>query len=178
VASSKNEITPERAKALIKAIKANPNLTDAADICGVHPRTLAAAIKRGLFPNPDPQDAALARAARHSRALLRGDLFDVVKNAALGKLPDAKNKGEMLPPDTKLAMWLIERLTDEGELTWSETLPGPHDAPQIRQALFARPTPELLQDVHAAGMKLVPLTSEERLLPAPAVDGELMDDDE
>lgn len=177
MASRTNEITPERAKALIKAIKANPNLTDAADICGVHPRTLAAAIKRGLFPNPDPQDAMLARAARHSRALLRGDLFEVVKAAALGKLPDGKNRGEFLPPDTKLTVWLIERLTDEGELTWSETLPGPQDAPQLRQALFARPTPELLQDIHAAGMKLVPMTSDEKQLPAPAVDGELMDDD-
>lgn len=178
MASSKNEIDPKRAKALIAALKRNPNLTDAADLCGVHPRTLAAAIKRGLFPNPDPQDRALARAARHSHAILRGDLFEVVKKAALGTLPDSKNKGEFLPPDTKLAMWLIEQLTDEGELTWSETLPGPQDAPMLRQALFARPTPELLQDVHAAGMKLVPLTPEEKQLPAPAIDGELMDDDE
>ena len=159
------EISPERAKALIKALKANPNLTDAADICGVHPRTLSAAIKRGLFPNPDPQDRALARAARHSRAFLRGELFEVVKKAAL-------------EGDTKLAMWLIERMTDQDELAWSETLPGPNDAPQIRQALFARPTPELLQDIHSAGMKLVPMTPEERQLPAPAVDGELMEPEE
>ena len=177
MASRTNEITPERAKALIKALKANPNLTDAADICGVHPRTLGAAIKRGLFPHPDPQDKALARAARHSRALLRGDLFGVLKKAALGELPDPKEKGEKLPPDPKWAQYLIERMTDEGELTWNETLPGPADAPQMRQRLFAQPTPELLQDIHAAGMKLVPMTPEEKQLPAPAIDGELMDDE-
>jgi len=162
---SKNEITPERAKALIKALKANPNLTDAADTCGVHPRTLATAIKRGLFPNADPQDRALARAARHSRAFLRGELFGVVKKAAL-------------EGDTKLAVWLLERLTDEGEITWQETLPGPQDAPLVRQNMLKRPSPELLADIHAVGLKLVPLTPEERQLPAPVVDGELEEPDE
>lgn len=164
--ASKNDISPERAKALIKALKANPNLTDAADTCGVHPRTLATAIKRGLFPNPDPQDRALARAARHSRALLRGEMFGHLKKAA-----------EL---DPKWAQYLLERMTDEGEITWQETLPGPQDAPQIRQHLF-RPghvPVELLSDIHAAGMKLVPLTEDERMLPAPVVDGELEDPDE
>lgn len=167
-----NELTPVRVKALIAAIKENPNLTDAADTCGVHPRTLLAAIKRGLYPNPDPQDRALAKAARHSRALLRGELFGVLKNAALGR---GQFEGEA---DPKWAQYLIERMTDEGELTWQEALPGPNDAPFVRQHLFKRPTPDLLQDIHAAGMKLVPMTEEEKQLPAPVLDGELVDDDD
>lgn len=128
-------------------------------MCGVHPRVLASAIKRGLFPNADPQDRQLARAARHSRALLRGELFQVVKDQAL-------------QGDAKLAVWLLEKMTEPGELQWEETLPGPQDRPLVRQAIFAKPSADLLADIHAAGMKLVALTPEERQLPAPAVDGE------
>lgn len=163
---AKNEITPERAKALIKALRANPNLTDAADTCGIHPRVLTAAIKRGMFPNPDPQDRALAKAARHSRALLRGELFETLRNAA--------------KDDPKWAQYLLEHMTDPDEVRWSETLPGPQDAAAIRQHLF-RPghvPPDLLADVHAAGMKLVPLTAEEKMLPAPVADGEFEDEDD
>lgn len=161
---SKSEITPERAKALIKALRANPNITDAADTCGVHPRTLASAIKRGMFPNPDPVDRAIAKAARHSRALLRGEMFSVLIEAAKA--------------DPKWAQWVYERMTDEGEITWEDALPGPKDAPQIRQHLFARPTPDLLADIHAAGLKLVPLDETEKQLPAPVADGEFDEPDD
>lgn len=168
MASSKNELTPQLAKALVVALKRNPNLTDAADTCGVHPRTLKLWIKRGLFPNPDPLCASLARAARHSRALLRGALFEVLKKAATEGYG-----GE--GPDTKLTVWLYEHMIEEGELTWEEVLPGPEDRNVVRQHLYSHPTAELLADLHAAGVKIVPLTEAERQLPAPVIDGEFED---
>ena len=165
----KSELTPQLAKALVAALKKNPNLTDAADTCSVHPRTLKGWIKRGMFPSPDPLCASLARAARHSRALLRGELWDVLYKAATTGFGDAG-------PDTKLTMWLYEKMIEQGELTWEEVLPGPEDRNQVRQHLYAHPTPELLADLHAAGVKIVPLTEAERQLPAPVVDGEFDDD--
>jgi hypothetical protein len=164
----KSELTPQLAKTIVEALRRNPNLTDAADMAGVHPRTLKLWIKRGLFPNPDPLCARLARAARHSHALLRGELFEVLKKAATIGFSDAG-------PDTKLTVWLYEKLIDEGELTWEECLPGPEDKHSVRQHLYAHPTAELLADLHAAGVKLVPLTETEKLLPAPVVDGEFDD---
>lgn len=91
--------------------------------------------------------------------MLRGELFEVLKTAALGG-------------DTKLAQWLYEEMTEEGEVTWEETLPNEGDKHAVRQHLYAHPTPELLADLHAAGVKLVPLTEADKALPAPILDGE------
>jgi hypothetical protein len=80
--------------------------------------------------------------------------------------------------DAKWAAYCLERLTEPGEETWQGTVPGAAEAPAMRVHLLRNPPPELLADVHAAGLKLVPLSPEELLLPAPVLDGELVDPSE
>lgn len=161
--SRRNEqLTPELVKRLVRAIRENPNLADAADSCGVNPRSLVAWVKLGLYPNAEPRYHALAVAARRSRALLRGKLFKRLVQAATDELGDPK-----------WAAWLLERMDEEGEPTWLSTIPGPGDMPQVRQHLFKNPSPQLLQDIDAAGFKLVPKDPNEPAALPPAVDGEL-----
>lgn len=144
MASRTNDVlTPELIKRLCRAIRKHPSLTDAADACGVHPRTLQLWVKKGLYPSPDPAYHALALAARRSRALTRGKLFQIILEGAKA--------------DPKWAAYLLERMDEAGEITWGSTVPGEHDMPQVRQHLFRNPSPELLNDIEAAGMKLVPL---------------------
>lgn len=157
---SKNDLlTPDLLKKLIHALRENPSLVDAADSCSVHPRTLREWIQKGLLPNPEPHYAALARFARGARSKVRGEMFGLLRKAA--KL------------DPKWAQYLLERMTEPEEMTWTETLAIPPSA--VRRHLLSNPSPELLADAHAAGVKIVPLTPEEKQLPAPVVDGELVD---
>lgn len=142
--SRRNEtLNPELVKRLVRAIRKHPNLTDAADACGVHPRTLQLWIKKGLYPNPGADFHALAVAARRSRALLRGKLFGFL-------VEGAKN-------DPKWAAYLLERMDEDGEITWQSTVPGPEDQSATLQHIMANPPPEVLAAIEAAGMKLVPL---------------------
>lgn len=157
-------LTPALLLRLTRALRANPNLTDAADSCGVHPRTLREWIQRGLYPNADRLHAALATCARRQRALVRCEMFGLLRKAA--------------KDDAKWAAYCLELLTEDGEESWQATVPGAAEAPAMRQHLLRNPPPELLADIHAAGLKLVALSPEERQLPAPVTDGELCDPEE
>lgn len=168
------KLTPDLVKRLCRAIRKFPNITAAADACGVNPRQLQAWIKKGLFPNPDPEYGALAVAARRSLALCKGRLFQTVYQAAVGF---TDKDGERFPGDPKWASYLMEQMKEEGEIPWTATVPDEHDMPAVRRHLFANPSPQLLQDINAAGMKLVPLTADEKALPPAPVDGELVDDE-
>jgi hypothetical protein len=159
-----DRLNPALVARLCRAIRKHPSLTDAADACGVHPRTLQLWIKQGLYPNPDPGCHALAVAARRSRALLRGKLFERLVAAATDK-----------NGDPKWAAYLLERLDEEGEITWQSTVPSPGENALVRRELFQNPPPALLEDIAAAGMKLVPLEPGDEL-PA-LVEGELVDDE-
>lgn len=161
---SRDALTAGLLKRLVRALRANPNLTDAADTCGVHPRTLRMWIQQGLYPNAEPLYRALATCARRQRSHVRGEMFGILRRAAR--------------VDAKWAAYCLERLTEEGEETWQGTVPGAPEAPAMRQHLLRNPPPELLADIHAAGLKLVPLSPEERALPAPVTDGELCDPEE
>jgi hypothetical protein len=162
-------LDPQLVKRLCRAIRKYPNITAAADVCGVNPRQLQGWIKRGLFPNPEPCYGALAEAARRSLGLVKGKLFQSLLAAAL----PTKDRGG----DPKWASYLLEQMKEEGDVSWTSTVPGEGDMPAVRRHLFTNPSPQLLQDINAAGMKLVPLTEDEKkaLPPAPA-EGELMDD--
>jgi hypothetical protein len=169
VRRSKSEIlTPDLLRRLIRALRENPSLTDAADKCGVHPRTLREWIQKGLLPNPEPHYAALARFARSARSNVRSEMFGIIRKAAVG---DAAHPG-----DPKWAQYLLERMTEPEEMTWTETMNLPPSA--VRRHLLANPSPELLADAHAAGVKIVALTPEEKQLPPPVIDGELVDPEE
>jgi hypothetical protein len=154
---------PELFKRLVRSVSKNPNLTDVADENEVHPRTLALWVKKGLYPNPEPHYAALARAARKSRALLRGKLFTTLVKAA--------------ETDPKWAAYCMERLDEEGELTWQSTIPGPEDRDVTLQHLFKGYIPaEVLAAIDGAGLKLVPLEPGERA-PLQITEGELVDEE-
>jgi hypothetical protein len=173
VASRRTEdavLTPELVKRLCRAIRRYPNITAAADSCGVNPRTLQGWVKRGLYPNPDPLYAALAEAARRSLGLVKGKLFQTLLVAAVGD--------RTRPGDPKWAAYLLEHMKEEGELTWGDTVPGHGDMPSVRRHLFQNPSPQLLQDIDAAGMKLVPKGPGDAPRALPAVDGELVDTQE
>jgi hypothetical protein len=163
VPKRRNEsLDPELIKRLVRAIRKHPSLTDAADACGVHPRTLQLWIKRGLSPSPDAGCHALAVAARRSRALLRGKLF--------GHLVEgAKN-------DPKWAAYLLERMDEDGEITWESTVPGPGDQAVNLKQIMANPPPEVLAAIEAAGMKLVPLEPGD-VQPLQITEGQFADDE-
>lgn len=168
-------LNPYLVKRLVRAIRKYPNLTAAADACGVNPRQLQAWIKRGLYPNPEPEYGALAVAARRSLALCKGKLFQTLYRAAVGYVDD---DGVPHTGDPKWAAYLMEQMAEEGEIPWTATIPGEGDMPSVRKHLFQNPSPQLLQDIADAGMKLVPMSPEEKALaPAPVADGELMDDE-
>lgn len=167
-------LSPELCLRLCRAIRKYPNITAAADACGVNPRTLQGWIKRGLYPNPDRVYGALAHAARRSLAVCKGRLFDTLMVAATGYV-DADGKPH--PGDPKWAAYLMEQMKEEGDIPWNATIPDDGDMPAVRKHLFQNPPAQMLKDIADAGMKLVPLTPEERALPAAPVDGELVDDE-
>lgn len=159
-----DKLTPALLRRLVHAVRRNPNLQDVADSCGVTPRDLQAWVKNGLMPGAAPEHRALAVAARRSRALLRGKLFErLVKEATS---PNG---------DPKWSAYLLERLDEEGEITWQSTIPGPGDTAAVRRALLANPPPALLEDIAAAGMKLVPLEPGDPIPVRAIPDGELVD---
>ncbi len=173
--SRRNEtLNPQLVKSLCRAIRKYPNITAAADHCGVNPRQLQLWIKRGLYPNPEPCYGALAHAARRSLAVCKGKLFDTLMVAATGYV-DADGKPH--PGDPKWAAYLMEQMKEEGDIPWNATIPDEGDMPAVRKHLFQNPPAQMLKDIADAGMKLVPLTPEERALPAAPVDGELVDDE-
>lgn len=159
-------LNPDLVKRLCRAIRRYPNIQAAADSCGVNPRTLQIWIKRGLFPNPDPVYAALAEAARRSLGLVKGKLFQCLLEAATQG--GAAGRG-----DPKWAAYLLEHMKEEGDLTWNDTVPGANDLPAVRTHLFANPSPQLLKDIDAAGMKLVPKGPGDAPPALPVVTGEL-----
>ncbi len=164
-------LNPELVKRLCRAIRKYPNLTAAADSCGVNPRELQLWIKRGLYPNPSPLYGALAEAARRSLGLVKGKLFQ--------SLLEAATKGGLGGTgDPKWAAYLLEHMKEEGELTWADTIPNDGDMPMVRKHLFQNPSPQLLQDIHDAGFKLAPLEPEDERPQLPAAEGELVDDDD
>lgn len=166
---SKDEtLNPDLVRRLCRAIRKYPNITAAADSCGVNPRTLHLWIKKGLYPNPDPLYGALAEAARRSLGLVKGKLFQSLLAAATTGGPAGQG-------DPKWAAYLLEHMADDGDIPWSSTVPGEGDLPAVRTHLFQHPSPQLLKDIRAAGMKLVPLEpGDAPQLPA-VVDGELED---
>lgn len=174
----KEELDPELFQRLVAAVKKNPSLVDAADECGVHPRTLALWVKRGLFPNAERQFAALATTLRGSRARIRGDLFVVLADAALGRGKTAG--GESRQPDPKWAAYLLERLTEEEPVSWAATVPGPADKETTLEHVMRNPPAEVLAAIAAAGKKLVPLEPGDApaLPPASVAEGELEDEPE
>lgn len=164
-------LNPDLVKRLCRAIRKYPNLTAAADSCGVNPRELQLWIKRGLFPNPDPLYGALAQAARRSLGLVKGKLFQSLLEAATKGGPTGLG-------DPKWAAYLLEHMKEEGELTWQDSIPSAGDMPAVRKHLFQNPSPQLLQDIHDAGFKLAPLEHDDPPLQLVAAQGELVDDDE
>jgi hypothetical protein len=48
--------------------------------------------------------------------------------------------------------------------------------PHVRRHLFANPSPELMEDIHAAGMKLVPLEPGD-IQPLQITEGEFADEE-
>ncbi len=80
--------------------------------------------------------------------------------------------------DPKWAAYLMEQMKEDGELTWSSTIPDAGDMPAVRKHLFQNPSPQLLQDIHDAGFKMVPLEPTDPTLQLVAAQGELVDDDE
>jgi hypothetical protein len=175
VRSRKTEtLNPDLVKRLCRAIRKYPNITAAADVCGVNPRQLQRWIKLGLYPNPEPCYGALAHAARRSLAVCKGKLWDTLFIAATG-YTDADGKPH--PGDPKWAAYLMEQMKEEGDIPWNDTIPNEGDLPAVRKHLFANPPAQLLKDIADAGMKLVPLTAEEKALPPAPAEGELMDDE-
>lgn len=162
MAKRQDTINPDLVKRLVRAIRRHPALTDAADACGVHVRTLQLWVKRGLLPNPEPAYHALAVAARRSRAMLRGKLFGFL-------VEGAKN-------DPKWAAYLLERMDEEGEITWESTVPGPGEQAVNLKHIMANPPPEVLAAIEAAGMKLVPLEPGDHQ-PLQITEGEFADDE-
>lgn len=163
-------LNPDLVKRLCRAIRKYPNLTAAADSCGVNPRELQLWVKRGLYPNPDPLYGALSEAARRSLGLVKGKLFQSLLAAATKGGPGGDG-------DPKWAAYLLEHMQEEGELNWQSTIPDAGDMPAVRKHLFQNPSPQLLQDVHDAGFKLVPLEHTDPPLQLVA-EGQLVDDDE
>jgi hypothetical protein len=163
-------LNPDLVKRLCRAIRRYPNIQAAADSCGVNPLTLQRWIKRGLYPNPDPLYAALAEAARRSLGLVKGKLFQALLEAAT-------KGGAGGTGDPKWAAYLLEHMKEEGDLTWNDTIPSASDMPAVRTHLFQNPSPQLLKDIDAAGMKLVPKDVGEPPLALPAAEGELVDDE-
>lgn len=169
-----DQLNPQLVKRLCRAIRKYPNITAAADACGVNPRQLQGWIKRGLYPNPEPCYGALANAARRSLAVCKGRLFETLYLAATG-YKDADGKPHL--GDPKWAAYLMEQMKEEGDIPWNATIPDEGDMPAVRRHLFQNPNPQLLKDIADAGFKLVPLAPEEKALPAAPVDGELVDDE-
>lgn len=167
-----DKLYPELLQRLVRAVRRNPNLTDAADSCGVNVKDLQLWIKRGLWPGAAREYRALAVAARRSRALLRGKLFETLMVAATHRLdPDT---GEPIPGDPKWASYLLEHLVEEGELTWQDTVPSGPDMPDVRRHLIQ--SGALDKDIAEAGFKLVPLEPGEAP-PLLIAEGEFADDD-
>lgn len=167
-----DKLDPDLLARLVRAVRRNPNLTDAADSCGVHVKDLQAWIKKGLYPGAAREYRALAVAARRSRALLRGKLFETLMVAATHRIdPDT---GEPIPGDPKWAAYLLEQLAEEGELTWQETIPSAPDMPDVRRHMLL--SGALDKDIAEAGFKLVPLESGEAP-PLQIAEGEFADDD-
>lgn len=181
MAQSNEKLTPRLCSELVEAIKKNPHLVDVADECGVSPRDLQMWIRRGMYPQPDPLCRALAGAARKSRALLRGKLWQTLATAAEN--------------DPRWAQYVWEELKEEGEIKWQDTLPSEGEAPLVRQHLLANPNPELQQDLDACNYlklpaeisaravaelvrtgKLQELVGELPALPPPIAEGELIDE--
>jgi len=148
-----DSLNPELVKRLVRAIRKHPNLTDAADACGVNPRDLALWIKKGLYPNAPAGCAALAVAARRARALLRGRLFDTLIVAATHRIDPST--GEPIPGDPKWASYIMERLDEEGEIKWQDTIPSGPDMPDVRRHLIQSGAMD--KEIADAGFKLVPL---------------------
>jgi hypothetical protein len=172
---SKETLNPELVKRLCRAIRRYPNITAAADACGVNPRQLQQWIKRGLYPNPEPCYGALANAARRSLAICKGKLWETLFVSATGYV-DAD--GRPVLGDPKWAAYLMEQMKEEGDLPWNSTIPDAGDMPAVRKHLFQNPSPQLLQDIHDAGFKMVPLEPTDPPLQLTAAQGELVDDDE
>jgi len=164
-------LNPDLVKRLCRAIRKYPNITAAADACGVNPRELQQWVKRGLYPNPDPLYGALAEAARRSLGLVKGKLFQSL-------LVAATEGGASGLGDPKWAAYLLEHMKEDGEITWTSTVPNEGDMPAVRRHLFQNPSPSLLQDIHDAGFKLAPLEPGDAPPQLGAAQGELVDDDE
>jgi len=167
-----DKLDPDLLARLVRAVRKNPNLTDAADSCGVHVKDLQAWIKRGLYPSAPREYRALAVAARRSRALLRGKLFETLMVAATHRLdPDT---GTPIPGDPKWAAYVLEMMAEEGELRWQETVPSGPDMPDVRKHLLQSGAMD--KEIADAGFKLVPLEPGERP-PLQIAEGEFADDE-
>lgn len=167
-------LNPYLVKRLCRAIRKYPNITAAADACGVNPKQLQLWVKRGLYPNPEPCYGALANAARRSLSLCKGRLWETLYLSATG-YTDADGKPHL--GDPKWAAYLMEQMKEDGDIQWNSTIPDEGDLPSVRKHLFQNPSPKLLQDIADAGMKLVPLTPADRALPPAPAEGELIDDE-
>lgn len=139
-----SEINPPLLRELVHALRRNPTLEDAADACGVHPKTLIWWVKQGLLPNPERPYAILARWARKARASYRGELFNILRTEA--------------HRDWKIAQYLLERSDKEllGE-HWAQAIPQAGESKLVTSNLFERPSPELLRDLTEARWVQLPL---------------------
>lgn len=167
---SRDRLSPELVRELAAQLRKCPDITVAADACGVHPRQVVLWIKEGMYPSATAEHGALARAARRSLASVKGRLWESVFMAATGyvDIDGVPQKG-----DPKWAAFLLDRLKDDRDQQWADTLPGPEDRAAVRRHMFQQGDPQLLADIEAAGFKLVPI--DDRETPPPLLQGELED---